>query len=475
MKKYFSIIILAVAFAAVWPYSVRAEGCCIVPSTGSTPKQCIPQSGLKPIPPETYEQACFRESPLSASWSGGVPCSSACDATPVGGIILNTGQCCVYTLQNCQTAINGQCDDLITANGPIKGILENKSCVQIDTCGGYQLHTGVGQIPTPPNRWFIPQVTLPGSNFISGQKIEITGQTLGEYIAAFYAFTVAAVAFLAVIMIFYAGMKWLVAGGNMGTVKSAKDQISSALIGLLIALGAYLLLLTISPKLVKFSSLSLRQVEKEEQQWGEVAIGAKGIPPVTVTVTKASLDKVKATTLNGTTIGAIVTNAANEFHVSENLIYAIMMIESGGNPSAVSGMGACGIMQLKPGSALNLLQDKPTLTCADLQNPVYGIRAGAAYLSGIISSTCPSGLESAQRLDRSWADCYPEQTQCKNNINNGENIYVYAAYNGGRGANCSSVDCAGKTWWECEKNTGYAETRAYVQKVQSTLDKIKSF
>jgi hypothetical protein len=367
-------------------------------------------------------------------------------------------------------ALNSRCPDLVTANGPLPGHLESTSCVEINTCSGYQLHSGVQPSPPKPKVRFIPQVTLPGSKFIAGQEIGLTGQTLGEYIAAIYAFTVAAVAILAAIMIFYAGIKWLVAGGNMGTVQSAKEQISSALIGLLIALGAYLLLLTISPKLVKFSSLNLTQVAREEQQFVEIAFGAKGMPPVTVTVTVDLLNSVKAKSYNGQRIDAIVMSAASEFNVSEDLIYAIMMVESGGDPAAISGSGACGIMQLLPGSALNLLSDKPTLTCADLQNPVYGIRAGAAYLSGTISATCPTR---ATRRDGSAVDCHPEQTQCKDNLNNGENIYVYGAYNGGRGANCSSADCPGQTWWECEKNAGYAQTRAYVQKVQNALEVIR--
>jgi soluble lytic murein transglycosylase-like protein len=64
---------------------------------------------------------------------------------------------------------------------------------------------------------------------------------------------------------------------------------------------------------------------------------------------------------------------------------------------------------------------------------------------------------------------------------------VYAAYNGGPGSNGPSADCPGLRKWECEwdspgcydtgqtsctPNTGYIETRNYVQKIPNVASQL---
>lgn len=65
---------------------------------------------------------------------------------------------------------------------------------------------------------------------------------------------------------------------------------------------------------------------------------------------------------------------AQQYRVPEELVEAIIIIESGGNPYAVSSKGAAGVMQLMPATAYEfrvrnrfLIQDN--------------IRAGVAYLA----------------------------------------------------------------------------------------------
>lgn len=61
-------------------------------------------------------------------------------------------------------------------------------------------------------------------------------------------------------------------------------------------------------------------------------------------------------------------------HVPEALVDAIMIVESGGNPYAVSSKGAVGVMQLMPATA----------QAFDVQNRFLiedNIRAGVAYLA----------------------------------------------------------------------------------------------
>lgn len=309
---------------------------------------------------------------------------------------------------------------------------------------------------------FKPQITLPGSKFIAGDTIKITGNTLGEYIAALYAFGVTAIGILATVMVAFGGMQWLLAAGDRGKVQSAKETISSAIIGLILALTAYMLLLIVSPKLVKFNSLSLVPVKGIEQgassSTEEVAAGARGATPSTATLSRNWLDATP--TGVRTQYGALISSLLSP-QVPEDMIYAIIYVESGGRPEVVSSAGACGIMQLLPATAQK--------TCEQLKNAQVGIEAGVAYLKQLASNTCP---DTARRRNNTVAQCKPPAVQ-STNCTNGNLNYVAAAYNGGVGANCGSRDCPGRTWWECQANPGYQETRDYVVKVQAARTKLQ--
>ncbi|MBI2410873.1 MAG: hypothetical protein HYV32_03225 [Candidatus Kerfeldbacteria bacterium] len=86
-----------------------------------------------------------------------------------------------------------------------------------------------------------------------GSKIIATN--LADYMGALYQFAVGAVAILATVMIMYNGLRWAAAAGNSGTITKAKDGITSALAGLVLALSSYLILHTLNPKLTDLSSI----------------------------------------------------------------------------------------------------------------------------------------------------------------------------------------------------------------------------
>ncbi len=332
---------------------------------------------------------------------------------------------------------------------------------------------------------FTPNVSLPGSSlFNAGVPIQITGATLGEYIAALYAFIVGAVGILATVMVFYGGLKWLTAAGNRGQVQDAKETISSALIGVVLAFSAYLLLLTISPKLVRFSSLQLQPIQGIQQTFGtagEVAPGSKGAAAGTISID--GLDQNWYTSMQNQ-FGTYVNQASQNTGVPTSLIYATMFVESSGNPDATSGKGACGLMQLLETSARNLIPGNPNPSCAELQQPQVGILAGAYYLENLIHDPCPTNVTltvtdangNKKTMNRS---CNPNATKCGSTSPLSDPTYVIAGYNAGQGANCDSQACSGQTLWECPLNEkpggGYTETRSYVQKVQAALTKIGSF
>ncbi len=90
------------------------------------------------------------------------------------------------------------------------------------------------------------------------QQIDIS-----KYIAALYSYLIAIVGILAVAMIVFGGLRWLMAGGNASQIGEAKEYIGSAIIGLLLALFSYVLLQTVNPNLVSLNWNRPELVKKE--------------------------------------------------------------------------------------------------------------------------------------------------------------------------------------------------------------------
>lgn len=114
----------------------------------------------------------------------------------------------------------------------------------------------------------------------------------------------------------------------------------------------------------------------------------------------------------------IIEEAAQRHGVDANLVRAVVKVESGGNPRAVSRKGAMGLMQLMPGTARQLNVSNPF-------DPQQNVDAGVRHLRGLL-------------------DNY-----------GGDVTLSVAAYNAGAGA--------------VDRNGGvppYRETRDYVKKIQ---------
>lgn len=77
------------------------------------------------------------------------------------------------------------------------------------------------------------------------------------------------------------------------------------------------------------------------------------------------------------TIKKIVKDCASYYNVDEKLIWAVMEVESGFNPNAVSTAGACGLMQLMPATAVEM-------GVTDIFDPAQNIAGGVQYLSKML-------------------------------------------------------------------------------------------
>ncbi len=85
-------------------------------------------------------------------------------------------------------------------------------------------------------------------------KIAIGGQTeftgLTEFVAFIYKYGMGVASVLSVLVLIFAGVQWIISGGNAEAISSAKHKIVGAVIGLVILAAAYTILYTVNPDLV---------------------------------------------------------------------------------------------------------------------------------------------------------------------------------------------------------------------------------
>lgn len=83
---------------------------------------------------------------------------------------------------------------------------------------------------------------------------------LNEYIVIVYKFAVSAAAILATIVIMFGGLSWAASAGNEQRITSAKETIIGAIVGLILAVGSYLILTTINPSLSSLAALNVLKI-----------------------------------------------------------------------------------------------------------------------------------------------------------------------------------------------------------------------
>lgn len=150
------------------------------------------------------------------------------------------------------------------------GKCENKKCVAIE-------------LPTTEEKYVPPlepklQIPIPGLKLTTifetkqeGEQRVLYLPTIAEYAAGVYKYLISIVGIIAGIMIVWAGTKWLMSAGNADMVSDAKKKIGNAIIGLILAVGSYIILYLINPDLVSFKSLRIQLIERQLYAPGEEA------------------------------------------------------------------------------------------------------------------------------------------------------------------------------------------------------------
>lgn len=131
---------------------------------------------------------------------------------------------------------------------PNRGVCDNQHCFE----QGAGCPSGQGKCYANP-----PPVPL---TVTIGQKARVID--VGDYIATVYNYGVAIVGILAGTMFVIGGFQYLTAGGDSSRVSKAKERIRDALVGLLLTFGAYVILNTINPDILKLQMPKVPLVKK---------------------------------------------------------------------------------------------------------------------------------------------------------------------------------------------------------------------
>lgn len=315
-------------------------------------------------------------------------------------------------------------------------------------------------------------------------------------------FLIGMLGLLAAIMFFYAGFMMVTSRGSAGQIQQAKGLFSNFLIGAVVMFAAYLIINTILSILLASGSSALgwqsvscsyaREAGDASSELPEMAyyqgyltapddyVGVYtpvvvGDMPTSGGVSSGSCNagglqvgqacyapnRCQITISSGacTAVSAyesLIQGAAARYGVSADVVRGIMITESGGNPNARSPVGALGLMQLMPGTAASACG----VSASQLYDPATNIDCGTRYFAQMVQQF-------------------------------GDMNLAIAAYNAGPGGNAASSDCPGLRRWQCPYNsggcctngtvvgtscavnTGYQETRAYVDKVNAAAPRCR--
>lgn len=83
---------------------------------------------------------------------------------------------------------------------------------------------------------------------------------LSDYIVSVYKYAVGIVGIVAVVVIMYGGVIWMMSLGNSSRVTEARSWIAAALTGLVLVFGSYTILYLINPELIKLKPIEIKTV-----------------------------------------------------------------------------------------------------------------------------------------------------------------------------------------------------------------------
>lgn len=232
------------------------------------------------------------------------------------------------------------------------------------------------------------QSTAPNGSFSYTPMEAIPGQGAAvptdfyTYITSIYKFGIGAVGIAALLMITIGGYMYLTSAGNNAAMQNAKDIITDSIVGVLLALGSYLLLYFINPDLVRLKPLTPSSTTAPTTSNPAGAGLGQPVSQIGASCSGATSDK---TNYCGTTSCSKTCNLSqydsliNQYETSivpAKIIKAIICRESDGNPNAQNA-NSCGLMQVNTDRGTDCVGN----TTGNLFQPEINIKAGVKKLT----------------------------------------------------------------------------------------------
>jgi hypothetical protein len=189
------------------------------------------------------------------------------------------------------------------------------------------------------------------------------------YLKQILNFGFAVIGILALFMLIIGAYQYLMAAGS-GNAADAKDTITSALLGLILGLCAYVILAKINPDLVNLRAIT------------QISGGISVIGGNLVSGTTGTYGSIKPPANMEEALkryDSLITQAADKYGVDRNIARAMMWVESTGNPNALSSAGAGGLFQIMPKEWIQLTGTDPS----QRNNIALNIDAGIKYIGQI--------------------------------------------------------------------------------------------
>ncbi|GEM_PF-6216792 len=239
----------------------------------------------------------------------------------------------------------------------------------------------------PPFEPTLPRFQIPIPNLQPFTKAAVTQTTEGEnvflninligpYLIALYRYLVGISGVVAGLIIVWAGVTWLISGGNPEHINDAKKKIGNAIIGLFLIVGSYVILNIVNPALTVFKPLRIKSVEREALIYENPYIpSGNGDAPAG-------------------TFDSLFQKYANCAGIDWRVLRMIAQKESGLRPGYINSAGFIGLFQAKPQYCGLPEQYKDRCTNEQLVNPAVGIAVGMLKVKKavkLINDYCSEG------------------------------------------------------------------------------------
>lgn len=108
-------------------------------------------------------------------------------------------------------------------------------------------------------------VPIPGLHFTAASRDGgiVSIPYLAQYIQASYKYAVAIALIAAIVMVVWGGFRYLLGSADIGNLQRAKEIIRDAIAGMLLIIGAYLILQTVNPATTELRNLELSSVVRQ--------------------------------------------------------------------------------------------------------------------------------------------------------------------------------------------------------------------